>query len=71
MWGGSAIFHLWRFKHSDGSSCGAKHTCTRKHYRVISPHWHVVGIFVYLMNSKEFYDATGWVYKKIQKGMGE
>lgn len=35
----------------------------------LSPHFHVVG-YGFLMKSNEFYDQTGWVYKKIREIKG-
>lgn len=64
---GVLIFHPWRFKHLDGSTC-EKEDCKEKHKPVFSPHFHYCG-YGYWKKADEFYQLTeGWVYKKISPG---
>lgn len=63
---GVLMFHPWRFKHLDGSTC-ERPDCKEKHKPVFSPHFHWCG-YGYWKKSDEVHKATGAVYKKIRPG---
>jgi len=54
---GEATKPFWEHVHGDALGLGSMHE-----YAYWSPHFHAVGVG-YLDNSKDFHQATGWIYK--------
>jgi len=63
---GCYMFHPWRAKHQDGTTCEDDH-CQKRHIWLYGPHFHYVG-YGWWKRSDIVYRETGAVYTKIRPG---